>query len=89
MTALLRAPATVVWIMLVLATMISWALGTERGIGNQSFTSVLILLIAFIKVRLVGLYFMELREAPFKLRGLFEAYCIVVCTLLIGVFILA
>jgi Prokaryotic Cytochrome C oxidase subunit IV len=46
------------------------------------------LLIAFIKVRLVGLYFMELRGAPTVLRGLFEAYCAIACTVVIGVFLL-
>ncbi|WP_294009930.1 cytochrome C oxidase subunit IV family protein [Streptomyces sp.] len=30
--------------------------------------------IALIKVRLVGLHFMELRNAPAALRGAFEAY---------------
>jgi hypothetical protein len=50
---------------------------------------VVILLIAFIKVRLVGLYFMELRGAPTVLRGLFEAYCAIVCTVVVLVFLLA
>ena len=36
------------------------------------------LLIAFVKIRFVGLYFMELRAAPIVLRGIFEAYCAVV-----------
>ena len=45
--------------------------------------------IAFIKVRFVGLYFMELREAPMLLRGLFETYCIAVCTLVISVLVFA
>jgi Prokaryotic Cytochrome C oxidase subunit IV len=50
---------------------------------------VLILLIAFVKVRFVGLYFMELREAPMLLRGLFETYCIGVCALVISMFVFA
>ena len=88
-TALLRTPATAIWIVLILATMTSLALGSEHGINNHTLASTAILLIAFIKVRLVGLYFMELREAPTVLRGLFEAYCFIVCTLVIGVFLLA
>ncbi|MFZ0715811.1 cytochrome C oxidase subunit IV family protein [Mycobacterium sp.] len=55
---------------------------------RHQLASVIILLIAFIKVRLVGMYFMELREAPNVLRGLFEAYCVIVCSLLLGVFYL-
>jgi caa(3)-type oxidase subunit IV len=74
---------------LILATITSWVLGTEHGIDNHTIASTAILLIAFIKVRLVGLYFMELRAAPTVLRGLFEAYCVIVCTLVTGVFLWA
>jgi heme/copper-type cytochrome/quinol oxidase subunit 4 len=89
MTTLLRTPATVVWVLLIVATAVSWALGVQHGLHDHQLSSVIILLIAFIKVRLVGMYFMELREAPNVLRGLFEAYCAIVCTLLLGVFIFA
>jgi caa(3)-type oxidase subunit IV len=88
-TALVRTPATAVWVILIAATAMSWSLGTQHGMSNHQLASVIILLIAFIKVRLVGMYFMELREAPNVLRGLFEAYCVVVCALLLGVFIFA
>jgi caa(3)-type oxidase subunit IV len=89
MTALLRTPASAVWVVLILATLVSWTLGTQHGVHNHATASVIILLIAFIKVRLIGLYFMELREAPTVLRGLFEAYCIIVCTVVIAVFLFA
>jgi heme/copper-type cytochrome/quinol oxidase subunit 4 len=89
MTTLLRTPATVVWVLLIVATAVSWALGIQHGLHDHQLSSVIILLIAFIKVRLVGMYFMELREAPNVLRGLFEAYCVIVCTLLLGIFIFA
>jgi caa(3)-type oxidase subunit IV len=88
-TALLRTPATAVWVVLILATITSWMLGTDHGISNHTYASVAILLIAFIKVRLVGLYFMELREAPLVLRGIFEAYCVIVCSAVTGLFLLA
>ncbi len=87
MTALLRTPATAVWVILITATGVSWVLGTQHGMHGHQLASVIILLIAFIKVRLVGMYFMELRDAPNVLRGLFEAYCLIVCTLLLGVFL--
>ncbi len=89
MTALVRTRATAVWIVLILATIASWTLGSDHGLSDHTLASVVILLIAFIKVRLVGLYFMELRDAPSVLRGLFEAYCVVVCTLLVSVFLVA
>jgi caa(3)-type oxidase subunit IV len=87
--ALLRTPATAVWVLLIAATAATWTLGTQHGLGNHTTASVVILLIAFVKVRLVGLYFMELRDAPTVLRGMFEAYCVVACTLVTGVFLLA
>ena len=89
MTALLRTPATAIWMVLIVATMTSLALGTEHGINSHNLASTAILLIAFIKVRLVGLYFMELRDAPTVLRSLFEAYCVIVCTLVTAVFLWA
>jgi caa(3)-type oxidase subunit IV len=87
--ALLRTPATAAWAVLIVATVVTWTLGTNHGFGNHTLASVVILLIAFIKVRLVGLYFMELRGAPTVLRWLFDAYCAVACTVVIGVFLLA
>ena len=87
MTALLRTPATAVWLILITATGVSWALGTQHGMHGHELASVIIVLIAFIKVRLVGLYFMELRQAPNILRGLFETYCLVMCAVLVGIFI--
>jgi caa(3)-type oxidase subunit IV len=88
-TNLLRTRATAIWAVLIVATVASWTLGTDHGFNNYTAASVVILLIAFIKVRLVGLYFMELREAPTALRILFEAYCAVVCTVVVTVFLFA
>jgi len=87
---LLRTRATGVWLVLILATLTSWRLGTDHGFGSHSGHSVassVIVLVAFVKVRLVGLYFMELREAPIALRGLFEGYCLVVCALVLTMYL--
>lgn len=91
MNALLRTPASVVWLLLVAATAFSWVLGTEHGLGSdaQQLASIAILAVAFIKVRFIGLYFMELRESPIVLRGLFEGYCAVVGALVMSLFVLA
>jgi heme/copper-type cytochrome/quinol oxidase subunit 4 len=87
--ALLRTPATAIWAVLIFATVVSWTLGSENGFHDHKQVSVIILLIAFIKLRLIGLYFMELRSAPRVLHGLFETYCLVVGTVVTGVFVLA
>jgi heme/copper-type cytochrome/quinol oxidase subunit 4 len=89
MAALLRTPATAVWGVLIFATLVSWTLGTQHGIRGHTLAGVVILLIAFIKVRLVGMYFMELRDAPILLRGCYETYCVVVCTIVTALFVFA
>lgn len=91
MGSLLRIRASGIWLLLVIATAISWTLGTEHGPTHDShtLTSVIILVVALFKVRLVGLYFMQLRSAPLYLRGLFETYCLAVCGLTIGMYLFA
>ena len=87
---LLRTRTSVVWLVLILATLLTWSLGGRHhtpgpGSGN-SLAGFGILLIAFIKIRFIGLYFMELRHAPVALRGVFEAYCVVTCGVLVVIF---
>jgi hypothetical protein len=45
---------------------------------------VAVLGIAAVKVRLVGLDFMELRHAPIALRAVFELYCATLWAVLSG-----
>ena len=86
---LLKNAITVVWVILILATLTSWWLGTDHGFSNEDLVGSLILLVAFIKVRFVGLYFMEHRHSPVPLRIVFEGWCLVVCSVVIGMFLLA
>lgn len=69
------------WLFLIAATVVSWALGTNRG--------VIVLVVAFLKVRFVNLYFMLLKHAPLPLRALIEVRCMVVCALTVGFFLAA
>jgi len=91
MRSVVRTRATGVWLILVLATSLSWLLGTDGGLSDHGhrLASVAILAVALFKVRLVGLYFMDLRNAPAVLRGLFEGYCVAVCAATISLFLLA
>jgi hypothetical protein len=86
MTVLLRSRVSVVWLGLIAATLISWRIGTDHGLHASLATS-LVLVVAFVKVRFVGAYFMELRESPLPLRLAFEAYCLIVCTILIVMYL--
>ncbi|OMC33136.1 hypothetical protein A5742_14685 [Mycolicibacterium fortuitum] len=88
---LIRTRTNLVWLILVGATLVSWGLGSEHDLGQsgQHLASVVILLIAFLKIRYIGLYFMELKDAPILLRGAFEAYCVVVCAMTVIMFLVA
>jgi caa(3)-type oxidase subunit IV len=79
---LARNRISLVWLGLIVLTLISWRVGTDGGF-TPKLATVIVLIVAFFKVRLVGLYFMELREAPIQLRMILEGYCLVVCTTLI------
>lgn len=73
------------WLVLIAATLVSWAVGSEHGTGS---TVVLVVLaIASLKVRLVGLDFMELRHAPIPLRAAFEFYCVAIWAVLSGLYL--
>lgn len=85
---LLKSSSTVVWLFLIVATVVSWALGTDHGgISNITAASLIILVVAFVKIRFIGLYFMELKDAPIVLRVILEAYCLVVCGVVIGFYL--
>ena len=60
--------------------------GVGHGLG-EGFAGLVILLIAFVKVRFVGRYFMELRHAPLGLAAAFDAWIVVVAATLIGLFL--
>ena len=80
MMGLLFHRATAVWLLLVGATGLSWAFGHGLGFGaDYRYGSIAVIIIAFIKLRVVFLEFMELRHAPAWLRLAFEGWTIVVC----------
>lgn len=86
---LTRGRLGAVWGLLVAATLLSFWLGADHGISSDNTRTIVIIVVAFIKLRLIGLYFMELREAPTKLRSAFEGYCLAACATLIGFYAFA
>jgi Prokaryotic Cytochrome C oxidase subunit IV len=86
-TELMGGRAGVSWLVLIIATLVSYTLGADHGIGSA--TVVTVLGIAAIKVRLIGLDFMELRSAPTPLRAIFEIYCLLLWAVLSGLYLLA
>ena len=87
-----KSVVTAVWLLLVLATALSLRLGSDATVGPDVSTRLfagVLLLVAFVKVRLIGHYFMELREAPSALRLAFDGWVIAVCGALILLYLLS
>lgn len=83
MKYVVETKATVAWLILVALTLAYWSLGVSHSIsGHRQAASLTIIFVAAFKVRLVGIYFMALREAPWPLRGIFECYCAILPLLL-------
>jgi len=73
-----------VWTLLITATVVSVAL-SDNAMSRTG--TIAILSIAFAKVYLVGLYFMELRDAPRPLRYVVAAWCIATWAALTGIYV--
>jgi heme/copper-type cytochrome/quinol oxidase subunit 4 len=86
LTTLLKSRISLVWLLLIAATLVSWRVGTDHELHAHLATTIVVL-VAFIKVRFIGLYFMELREAPTPLRLIFEGYCALVCAVVIVMYL--
>jgi Prokaryotic Cytochrome C oxidase subunit IV len=76
---------TLLWCALVGVTLVSWQ--SAHGVSwlhDHRFAIAGILVLAFIKVRIVILDFMEVRHAPIGLRLALEAWVVLVCAMMIG-----
>lgn len=87
MIHLLRNRTTLVWFILVAATAASWEFGHGVGFDDIRYASVAIIVIAFIKTRLVILDFMEIRHAPLAMRIVGEVWGVIICTALIVLYL--
>ena len=89
MIALLRTRQTVIWLLLVAATLLSWeAVEGVAWARDRRAGAVLVIAIAFLKARFILLDFMELRTAPFGMRIGAEAWVMAMAGGLIGLFVL-
>lgn len=84
-------PALVTWGLLMLATALSWWLGTDHGLpmGGKALAMSVIAVVAFVKVYLVSMYFMELRHAPRILKHSFNGWTVLTCALVVGLYLAA
>jgi caa(3)-type oxidase subunit IV len=76
---------TLVWLLLLALTFGSFLIGIEQGSGFSAQAALIIIGIALIKVRLIGLHFMDLRSATVPLRMIFEGYLLAVFTALAAI----
>lgn len=74
-------PINRAWLVLMIATAITWYLGEVGAAGTGAIVGML--LIAFVKGRLVILDFMELRQAPRMWRLLLEGWMLLVGSLIL------
>ncbi|WP_230316236.1 cytochrome C oxidase subunit IV family protein [Conexibacter sp. W3-3-2] len=86
MSSAITRPLAIVWVVLVASTAVSWLVGDDHGFGSGDAAAFTVIAIAFAKVWLVGLHFMELRHAPPRLRRLFEAWVVVVPVVLAAMY---
>lgn len=81
---------TLVWAILAGVTGLSWWLGTNAQAvdvsSDHTRTSVMLLVLAFIKVRLIIRYFMEVRHAPLVLRLICESWTILACGVVLALY---
>lgn len=79
----------IIWLVLVVLTVANPLLGTGEASGgtDSEILATAILTIAVVKVRFVGLDFMELRAAPRPMRLVFEAYCLILWAVLVACFL--
>jgi hypothetical protein len=83
MRTVFRHKTTIVWLILAVATALSWWLGTDHGTHadlNRLQTTAGLMVLAFIKVRLIIQYFMEVGTAPWPLRLICDVYVVGACT---------
>lgn len=73
---------TLIWLGLMAATAASWLIGHGDSLG-PGIVAGIVIAVAFLKVRFVGLDFMELRAAPAAMRLAFEAWLLIACAGLI------
>ena len=82
-----RARLVMLWLLLVAATVLSVCLFEVSQVRSSvRFAGCAVIAIAFVKVRYIGLDFMELRQAPRPMRIVFELWLLCIAGALIGMY---
>jgi heme/copper-type cytochrome/quinol oxidase subunit 4 len=86
MTVSMQTRITITFLLLVGATAISWITGHGFLVSDKRMAGVVVLAVAFVKIRYIFLEFMEVRRAPSWLRIAAETWVGLVCSALIWVY---
>jgi len=70
----LRHATTPLWLLLILATGLSWWLGHEVGSLALRQATTAMVLVAAVKIRIVVRHFMDIRYAPSSLQWVLDAW---------------
>jgi hypothetical protein len=77
---------SVIWLLLVGATILSVeCVGVIFPRTSSNIVAASVIAIAYLKMRFVGLDFMELRHAPILARISFEVWLVIICAAIISV----
>lgn len=90
MLKFLHTHITYIWLLLATLTAVSWGLADGVVVESHSqaqWLSAALMLLAFVKVRLVIMHFMEVATAPTVLRTIFEVWVAVVFAAIIFVYL--
>ena len=92
MKEMLCSTVSAVWLTLVLLTSLSWWLTDGLATNDAELMTVLavvLIALAMFKVRLVVIYFMEIRDAPWMLRAVMEAWIVLVFVGIVGQYVVS
>lgn len=87
MKSLWLSRTTLIWTLLVVATLVSWELGHGVGFDSARAAGAAILVVTFVKVRFVVLDFMEIRTALWWMRAILEGWIVVCAAVLVFLFL--
>ena len=87
MIAYLRNEIVLVWAALVALTAVSWWLGADHGVTSVAVATTVVLIVAFVKVTLIGRTFMELKHAAPVLKVLFFGLTAGIGATLVGIYL--
>ncbi len=81
-----KTPEGIVWLVLMAITSASWGLGANHQLFSDDVNvgSTLLVSLAFLKIRLIMFYFMEVREGPYTLRLSCDAWLVFSCLGVLG-----